>query len=176
MCLIFSFVDLEMAWLVRFGHTYYNLSNDDPSFLSPHFLPSMTTPSRHCILREHKASLSIDATSKISRISPSLVYTLNLPCIFDDSGVQHSLVEISIPTKDGFYLSTISFSVSYGLSSDVILGSDWLLACNPTFIDEYPFISRPSLSSIQMLPPSHNWQSVNGTPCHLCSLSLSNIM
>ena len=116
----------------------------------------------HCILGEDSVSLSIDSSSDVSRISASTVYKQNLPCIFDNAGLQRSAIEIKVPTTGGSYLSTVDLIVSYDLPSDVILGSDWSIPCQPVPIDESPFFSRPSPDTIQSLCPPHSWQATNG--------------
>ena len=48
----------------------------------------------------------------------------------------------------------MSLTVSYGLLSDLVLDSDWTFACDP-LINDLPFISKPTPTTIQMLPPSY---------------------
>jgi len=128
-----------------------------------HHLPTMSTIPYCCVLGESKVSLSIDAISEVSQISASVVYGLNLPCLFDGCGIQRSSVDVKVLTADGFYLSRMNLTVSYGLQSDVVLGSDWVVACQPAFIDRYPFISDPALEILQVLPPPHSWQRIDGS-------------
>ena len=127
----------------------------------------MTTRSYHCILGESNLSLSIDATSEVSRISASVVYNLNLPCIFDTSGFQRSSAVIKVPTANGFYTSQMNLTISYDLPSDVLLSSDWILPCQPTFIDDHPFISDPALKITQVFPRPHIWQQIDGLSVYL---------
>ena len=122
----------------------------------------MTACPRHCFLGENKVSLSVDATSEESCISASAVYALNLPCIFDMSGHQFSSVKVEVPTAGGFYLSQMNLAVSYGLPSDVILGSNWLLPCQPLFVGDSLLISDPTSETVQALSSPHSWQPVNG--------------
>ena len=117
----------------------------------------------NCILGENDVSLSIDPSSDVSRISASTVYTLNLPSIFDNAGLQRSATEVKVPTTGGSYLSKLDLIVSYDLPSDVVLGCDWLIPCQPVPIDEPPFFSGPSPDTIKSLCPPHNWQATNGT-------------
>jgi len=65
----------------------------------------MSTRAYHCFLGETKVSLSINTVSEVPRISAYVVYSLNLSSIFDESGFQRSLVDIKIPTVNGFYIS-----------------------------------------------------------------------
>ena len=60
-------------------------------------LPVMTTFPHHCFLGENKVSLTIDAASEQSQVLASVVYALNLPCVFDNLGFQRSFVIIEIP-------------------------------------------------------------------------------
>ena len=115
-----------------------------------------------CIIGEDIVSLSIDPSSGLSRISASTVYELNLPCIFDSAGLQRSAIEIKVPTAGGSYLSTLDLVVSHGLPSNVVLGSDWSIPCQPVPIDESPFFSTPSPDTIQSLHPPHSWRATDG--------------
>jgi len=117
---------------------------------------------RYCFLGESKVSLSIDPDSEESCVSAPAAYSLNLPCIFDKLGRQFSSVEVEVPTVSGFYTSQMNLVVSYGLPSDVLLGSDWVLPCQPIFIDDRPFISNPALETVRVLPPPHSWRPING--------------
>lgn len=126
----------------------------------------MTTPVYHCVLGESNVSLSINAACEASHISASIVYALNLPCIFDHSGLQRCSVDIKVYTLGGLYLSRMNLIVSYGLTSDLLLGSDWVLPCQPGFIDRHPFISDPALEIVQALSPPHSWQQTNGSSTH----------
>ena len=126
----------------------------------------MITRSYHCFFGESNLSLSINPAFELSRISASVVYNLNLPSIFDKSGLQHSSVEIKVPTVDGFYIFQMNLIVSYDLPSDVLLGSDWILLCKPVFIESRPFISNPAPETAQELPRPHSWQPINGSFLH----------
>jgi len=53
---------------------------------------------------------------------PSIVYNLNLPCIFDQFGFQRCAVHLNVPTVTGSYVSRFSLVVSYGLPSLVLVG------------------------------------------------------
>ena len=115
-----------------------------------------------CILGEDNVSLTIDSSSDVSRISASTVYKLNLPSIFDNAGLQRSTTKVEVPTTGGSYYSILDLVVSYDLPSDVVLGSDWSVPCQPAPIDEPPFFSRPSLGAVRSLCPPHSWQATNG--------------
>ena len=130
-------------------------------FASHHLLLTMTTFTYHCFLGEKKVSLSIDAASEKSQVSTSVVYALNLPCVFDKFGLQNSSVVIKVPTVGGIYISQMNLPVSYGLPSNVLLGYDWIILCQPTFIDNHQFILGPTLTTIKALPTLHSWQPIN---------------
>lgn len=123
----------------------------------------MTTFSYHCFLGENKVSLSIDVASEESQVSASVVYALSLPCVSDKFRLQNSSVIIKVPTAGGFYISRMNLPVSYGLPSDVLLGYDWVLLCQPTFIDNHRSISGPTLATIETLLALHSWQPINGS-------------
>ena len=98
----------------------------------------------HCILGEDNIPLSINPLSDVSRILASTAYKLNLPSIFDSTSLQQLAVDVKVPTVGGFYVSTLDLIVSYDLPSDIVLGSDCSIPCQPVLIDEPPFFSRPS--------------------------------
>jgi len=122
----------------------------------------MAIPVHYGFLGENKVSLSINPAFEESHISASTVYALNLPCPLNASGCQFSSVRVEVPTVGGFYASQMNFAVSYGLPSDVLLGSDWTLPCQPLFIDNRPSISDPTPENVRALPPPHSWQLMNG--------------
>ncbi|KAF9790832.1 hypothetical protein BJ322DRAFT_1104479 [Thelephora terrestris] len=116
----------------------------------------------HGFLGENTVSLSIDGASQESQVSASVVFALNVPCVFDRLGCQRSSVVVKVPTLNGFYISKMNLSVSYGPLTDVSLGSDWILLCQPVFINDHPSILNPMLNTIQALPPLHSWQPTSG--------------
>ena len=124
-----------------------------------------------CFIGETNVSLSFDTASGLSQISASVVFHHNLPCIFDNSGLQHSSVALTIPTVDGAYTSQISLAVSYGLPSDIVLGLDWISPCRPLFLDDHPYISKPAPETIEALPPSHAWQPTDSPSIFFLSIS-----
>ena len=79
-----------------------------------------------------------------------------------NTSLQHSSIEIKVPTVDGFYISQMNLIVSHDLPSDVLLGSDWILLYKPVFIDSHPFILNPAPETAQELPHPHSWQPING--------------
>ena len=123
----------------------------------------MSTRVYCCFFGETNVSLSISAAFEASQISASIVYSLNLPNILDESGLQCSSVDIKVHTVTGFYISRMDFAVSYSLPSDILLGPDWMLLCKPVFIDNRPFILDPTSETAQALPHPHSWQPVNSS-------------
>ena len=121
----------------------------------------MSTRAYCCFLWETKVSLSINTVFEVPRISVYVVYGLNLPSILDESGLRRSSVNIKVHTVTGFYISRMDVVVSYGLPSDILLGSDWMLLCKPVFLDNRPpFILDPTPETAQALPHPHSWQPV----------------
>ena len=92
------------------------------------FLPSSSTPmatgSFPASAGQSPVTILLDPFSESSQISPVLVHKLDLPCSFGKSGVQLAATNLHVPTDDGGYHSYLSFSVSYGLTSDLVLGND----------------------------------------------------
>ena len=126
----------------------------------------MTDYTYHCFVYERKLSLSFDANSNVSLISASVVYNLNLPCIFEISGLPVSSADLSVPTVGGAYVSQMNLVVSYDLASDVLLGSDWLLPCQPVFTDGLPFLSNPPPETVREISPPHKWEPTSGLFVH----------
>jgi len=57
----------------------------------------------------------------------------------------------------------MSLAISYGLPSDIILGSDWALPCQLLFASSRPYVSRAVPETIEALPPSHGRNLVEGS-------------
>ena len=102
----------------------------------------------------------LDPSSESSQISPVLVQKLDLPCSFGKSGVQLAAANLHVPTDDGGYHSHLSFPVSYGLTSDLVLGNDWLAPCKPTLADDWSRILKPLQSTVDHLLPPNSWHPV----------------
>jgi len=108
-------------------------------------------------IRWSPVTILLDPTSENSRISPFLVHRLDLPCSFGISGVQLATANLNVPTDGGGYDSHLSFTVSYGLASDIILGNDWFTACKPILADDRSCFLRPTLSTVENLQSPHLW-------------------
>ena len=110
-------------------------------------------------------AILLDPSSDSSRVSPVLVHKLDLPCSFGISGVQFATANLHIPTDDGGYDSCLSFVVSYSLPSDIVLGNDWLTACEPILADDRSHFLRPLPSVVDHLPSPHSWCPTNRSYC-----------
>ena len=117
---------------------------------------SPTTPFAAFIGRS-PVMILLDPTSENSCISPVLVHRLDLPCSFGISGVQLATANLNVPTDDGGYDSHLSFTVSYGLTSNIILGNDWFTACKPILADDRSRFLRPTPSTVENLQCPHSW-------------------
>ena len=54
-------------------------------------------------------------------------------------------------------ITPVSLCVSYDLASDVVLGNDWLMPCEPILADNQSRIRKPLPSTMDRLPPLHLW-------------------
>ena len=129
--------------------------------LSPLPLPMPSTPmastSFPAFIGQSPVTVLLDPSSESSCISPVLVHKLDLPCSFGISGVQFAITNLHVPTDDGGYHSCLSLRVSYDLTSDVVLGNDWLTPCEPILADDQSRIRKPLPSTMDHLPPLHSW-------------------
>ena len=121
----------------------------------------MTAASLPAFIGQSSVTVLLDPSSKVSCVSPVIVHTLDLPCSFGISGVQLAVANVHIPTDDGGYHSCLSLPLSYNLSSDIVLGDDWLANCKPVLANDSSHILRPSQSTIDLLLPPHSWQPTN---------------
>ena len=79
---------------------------------------------QHIFSSIHRTVSRDDPSSNSSQISPALVYKLDLPCSFVISGTQLATADLHVPTDGGGYHSHLSFSVSYGLGSNLVSSND----------------------------------------------------
>jgi len=128
-------------------------------------LTSMTTAPLPAFIGRSSVAILLDPSSGSSRVSPVLVQKLDLPCSFGKSGVQLATANLHVPTDDGGYNSRLSFLVSYGLASDIILGNDWLTTCEPVLADDQSHFLRPPPSTVDHLPPPHSWHPTTRSSC-----------
>ena len=126
-------------------------------FPPPTLSVPMATASFLAFIRQAPVTISLDASSDSSHISPVLVYKLDLPCSFGISGTQLATINLHIPTDDSDHHSCLSFSISYGIASDIILGADWLAACKPILLDDWSHFLRLLPSTVNHLTPPHLW-------------------
>ena len=102
-------------------------------------------------------TILLDPSSSSSRISPALVYKLNLPCSFTISGTQVVTADLHVPTDDGGYCSRLAFLVSYDLGFNLVLGNDWLAPCKPVLAGDLSRFLKLLPSTVDNLLPPHSW-------------------
>ena len=117
----------------------------------------MTTAPLRAHIGRSPVAILLDPSSSDSRVSPVLVQRLDIPCSFGKSGVQLATADLHVPTDDGGYDSRLSFLVSYGLASDIVLGNDWLTPCEPILAEDRSHFLRPLPSTVDHLPFPHSW-------------------
>ena len=139
--------------------TRYYLRVCPPPFAFPLHTSSasMATGSFPAFIGLSPVTVLLDPSSERSRISPVLVHKLDLPCSFGTSGAQLATTNLRVPTDDGGYHSRLTFSVSYGLTSDLVLGNDWLAPCEPILADDRSRILKPLPSTVDHLLPPNSW-------------------
>ena len=79
---------------------------------------------QHIFSSVHQTVSCDDPSSNSSRISPTLMYKLSLPCSFVILGTQLATTDLHVPTDGGGYHSHLSFLVSYSLGSNLVSGND----------------------------------------------------
>ena len=90
------------------------------------------------------------------------MYTLDLAAIFTESGHQTCAVTLVVPTVDGYYSSRLGLVIGYSLPADVVLGTDWIIPCQPVLGEDHMVLQRPHPNTVGGLPPSHNWYPIAG--------------
>ena len=130
-----------------------------PSLAPPLPIPSMPMASASfpAFIGQSPVTILLDPSSESFCVSQVLVHKLGLPCSFGISGVQFAAANLHVPTDDGGYHSCLSLRVSYDLASDVVLGNDWLMPCEPILADNQSRIRKPLPSTMDRLPPLHLW-------------------
>ena len=108
-----------------------------PSLAPPLPIPyiPMASASFPAFIGQSPVTVLLDRSSESSCISLVLVHKLDLPCFLGISGVQFATANLHVPTDDGGYHFRLSLRVSYNLASDVVLGNDWLITCEPILAD-----------------------------------------
>ena len=128
----------------------------------PVVLTMMAAPNHCGFLSQNLVTVSFDFSSPVSKISPSIVHTLDLAAAFTESGHVICTTTLIIPTQDGHYSSCLDLIVGYDLSADVVLGADWVLLCHTILNEDHTSLQRPNPSILDSLPPPHNWYPVEG--------------
>jgi len=98
-----------------------------------------------------------------SMISHSIVHSLDLPCTFTKSGHQICSASLCVPTVDGCYRSWLNLVVGYGLTSEVVLGDDWVAPCQPVLTKDHSTIQQPPPTLLDRLSAPHQWYRIPGS-------------
>jgi len=93
-------------------------------FSFPFIFVRMTTASIPAFIGGSSVTVLLDPSFGTSRVSPVLVHKLDIPCSLGISGVPLAIANVHICTNDGGYHSHLPSSVSYDLTSDIVLGND----------------------------------------------------
>jgi len=120
----------------------------------------MSNPPLVAFLDGTRVTVDLDPSSSRSLISLSLAHTLNLPCIFTATGHQTCSATLVVPTINGFYRSRLEFTAGYDLPAGVVLGSDWVVPCQPIPLEGQSSLQQPMPHFLDRLPPPHRWYPV----------------
>ena len=71
---------------------------------------------------------------------------------------------VLVPTSDGWFRSRMPFVVTHLTRGDVLLGANWLAACQPQCL--HRGILQPSQGALARLPSGHTW-----IPAHIPNMS-----
>jgi hypothetical protein len=107
---------------------------------------------------EFPAQIIVDPTVQESVLSTQFACSHNVPRnVLTVRGVAHVSASgpVVVPTADGWFHSSLPFKIIYSTRCDVLLGADWLAACQPRFL--HGGILRPSEASLARLPIGHSW-------------------
>jgi hypothetical protein len=120
----------------------------------------MTVPNLCGFFIQDRITVSFDLSSPTSKVSHSVVYALNLAAIFTESGHRTCTTTLAIPTLGGHYSSHLNLIVGFNLPTDVVLGVDWVLPCQPAFNEDHTTLQQPDPFSLNSLPSPHNWYPI----------------
>jgi hypothetical protein len=133
-----------------------------PCFVRPHLAcqrsAAMSTVCLTGTYVEFPAQIIIDPTVQESVLSTQFACNHNVPrTVLTVRGVAHVSASgpVVVPTGGGWFHSSLPFKISYLTRCDVVLGTDWLAACQPQFL--HGGILRPSDAALDRLPDGHNW-------------------
>lgn len=96
------------------------------------------------------AEIFIDPNKTESILSTQFSCYHNVPRnVTSIRGVAHVACSgpVVVPTDGGWFRSRLPFQVKYSPQADVILGADWIAACQPEFVDGG--IRRPLQTSLR---------------------------
>ena len=108
---------------------------------------------------EFPVQIIIDPTVQESVLSTQFACNHNVPhTVLTVRGVAHVSASrpVVVPTwGGGWFHSSLPFKISYLTCCDVVLGTNWLAACQPQFL--HGGILRPSEAALDQLPDGHSW-------------------
>ena len=108
-------------------------------------------------------SVVVQPTTTISTIALSTVFRLGLVPLFNRSGHYTCEVFLSIPTIDGFYTSRTYLRCCHVSGNiEIVLGSDWVVACGAALCDDGSRLLDPSQSAVASLPEGYHWTPNEG--------------
>jgi len=113
-------------------------------------------------LGQTRVTVDLDPSSPTSSISLALAHALNLPCIFTESGHQTCSTILAVPTVNGFYRSRLDFVAGYDLPTDVVLGNDWMVPCEPIQLEGCYSLQQPTPHLLDDPASPHRWYPVAG--------------
>jgi hypothetical protein len=122
----------------------------------------MTSFNLHGFLAQTRVTISLDLSSSQSKISHSVVHALDLAAIFMESGHLTCIPTLVVPTLGGRYSSCLGLVVDYSLPTDAVLGTDWVLPCQPILDTDCTTLMRPHLQFSSSLPSPHSWYPIPG--------------
>ena len=122
-------------------------------------MPRVCVPGRYT---DFPTDIIIDTTIPQSTVSTQFACTNNIPRnVVSICGVAYTTCSgpVVVPTVDGWFSSRLPFKISHIPQRDVILGADWINACQPQFVNGG--LLRPSENIISHLPTGHSWSSAS---------------
>jgi len=118
-------------------------------------------------------SILIDSSVALSLACIRFIHLYNLPQDFDSSRCEFTGGLVVLPTVGVVFQSHLALSVNQHSLFDVVLGADWIQACQPR-VAGYT-LTDPSETTLSLLPVGHGWLSVvhvdlgGKSPWRLCS-------
>ncbi|KIM73505.1 hypothetical protein PILCRDRAFT_829092 [Piloderma croceum F 1598] len=120
------------------------------------------------------AKIFVDSTKPQSTLSTQFSCAHNVPRdVTSIRGVAHVSCSgpVVVPTEGGWFHSRLPFQIVYSSQADVLLGADWIAACQPDFV--YGGIRRPLQITLDRLPAGHSWVPIPSTTSYGASYVFS---